>query len=111
MTIFGGDHPHIGSITTLTRNLTPKTFNFPSHSGRFHKDHYISQKVAQILSSALPGTCTITAGFHIDHISKKQIQTSILLSVKLAKQIKNWLKSQDLKVSKPIYYSDKEKPK
>ncbi|AYE37821.1 prenylated flavin chaperone LpdD [Companilactobacillus zhachilii] len=109
--ITGGDTPHIGSVTTLTKETDLETIRYPSHDGRLHKDDVLAVRVGKIIQDYLPGSCTITAGVHVNHISKKQIMVSAMMSKNLGEQIRTWLEETDFSNSpKPIYYSDNEKP-
>lgn len=108
--ITGGDNPHIGTVTTLSASSDMETTRFPSHDGRFHKDDVLAQRVGKIIQSKLPGSCTITAGVHVNHISKKQIMVSGSMANDLGKQILNWIEEYDFDVPIPVYYSDTENP-
>ncbi|MCD8176909.1 MAG: hypothetical protein LUE98_05580 [Tannerellaceae bacterium] len=69
--ITGGDTPHIGTVTTISGEVEVKTILFPSYQGRFHKDHLVAEKIADSIKSYLPGNCVITAGVHVEQITKK----------------------------------------
>ncbi|WP_125589874.1 prenylated flavin chaperone LpdD [Companilactobacillus jidongensis] len=109
--ITGGDTPHIGTVTTLTANTDMQTIRYPSHDGRLHKDDVLAQRVGEIIQSKLPGSCTITAGVHVNHISKKQIMVSGSMANDLGIQILSWIDVHDFKSPEPVYYSDSENPK
>jgi len=109
--VTGGDNPHIGTVTTMTKNTEMQTIRYPSHDGRFHKDDVLAIRIGKIIQSNLPGSCTITAGIHVNHISKKQIMVSSAMAQDLGEKINNWLKQADFKSAAPVYYSDKENPK
>lgn len=108
--VTGGDTPHIGTVTTLTKNTEIQTIRYPSHDGRFHKDDVLAVRIGKIIQADLPGSCTITAGVHVNHISKKQITVSGQIAQNLGEQIKAWLKQTNFDVSEPVYYSDEENP-
>ncbi|WP_125764521.1 prenylated flavin chaperone LpdD [Companilactobacillus hulinensis] len=108
--ITGGDNPHIGTVTTLSASSDMETTRFPSHDGRFHKDDVLAQQVGKIIQSKLPGSCTITAGVHVNHISKKQIMVSGSMANDMGKQILNWIEEYDFDAPVPVYYSDTENP-
>ncbi|MFH5811700.1 amino acid decarboxylase [Companilactobacillus sp. FL22-1] len=108
--ITGGDNPHIGTVTTLTKNTAMQTIRYPSHDGRLHKDDVLAIRIGKIIQNDLPGSCTITAGVHVNHISQKQIMVSALMAQNLGEQIKKWLRANDLSVPEPIYYRNFEKP-
>lgn len=109
--VTGGDTPHIGTVTTLTKNTEIQTIRYPSHDGRFHKDDVLAVRIGKIIQADLPGSCTITAGVHVNHISKKQIMVSGQMSQNLGEQIKGWLKQTNFDAPEPVYYSDEENPK
>ena len=108
--ITGGDTPHIGTVTMLTRTTDLETVRYPSHDGRLHKDDVLAIRIGKIIQSDLPGSCTITAGVHVNHISKKQIMVSAMMSKNLGEQIKNWLEKTEFNDPEPVYYSDEENP-
>ncbi|MCD8044515.1 MAG: hypothetical protein LUH10_15835 [Tannerellaceae bacterium] len=89
--ITGGDTPHIGTVTTVSGEVEVKTILFPSCQGRFHKDHIIAEKIANIIKPYFPGNCVITSGVHVEQITKKQIAASIEMAEELGTQIKMWL--------------------
>ncbi|AKP66160.1 hypothetical protein [Companilactobacillus ginsenosidimutans] len=109
--ITGGDSPHIGTVTTLTSNTEIQTIRYPSHDGRFHKDDVLAERIAKKIQNNLPGSCTITAGVHVNHISKKQIMMSGVMAKNLGNQISDWLVQTDFNIPEPVYYSDNEQPK
>lgn len=108
--ITGGDTPHIGTVTTLTKTTDLETIRYPSHDGRLHKDDVLATRIGKIIQSDLPGSCTITAGVHVNHISKKQIMVSAMMSKNLGEQIKDWLEKTDFNSPEPVYYSNDENP-
>lgn len=108
--ITGGDSPHIGTVTTLSKDTEIQTIRYPSHDGRFHKDDVLAERIAKIIQQKLPGSCTITSGVHVNHISKKQIMVSGNMARDLGNQISNWLVTTDFDVPAPVYYSDSEQP-
>lgn len=108
--VTGGDTPHIGTITTLTKTTDLETIRYPSHDGRLHKDDVLATRIGKIIQPDLPGSCTITAGVHVNHISKKQIMVSAMMSKSLGEQIKDWLEKTDFNSPEPVYYSNDENP-
>ncbi|HIX70054.1 MAG TPA: amino acid decarboxylase, partial [Candidatus Enterococcus stercoravium] len=71
--LVGGDTPHIGTVTWVSNNGASDTIRFPSHHGRFHKDDVLSEILIKQLQPLLPGSCVITAGIHVNGITKEQI--------------------------------------
>jgi len=108
--ITGGDTPHIGTVTTLTKNTDLQTIRYPSHDGRFHKDDILAIKVGEIIKPLLPASCTITSGVHVNHISQKQIDVSSDMAENLGHQIKSWLSKTKIVAPSPTYYRNNENP-
>lgn len=108
--ITGGDTPHIGTVTTLTKTTDMQTIRYPSHDGRLHKDDVLATRIGKIIQNVLPGSCTITAGVHVNHITKKQIMVSSMMDKNLGLQLKDWIEKTDFDAPKPIYYSKDENP-
>ena len=99
----GGTHPHIGSLTFLTKTEDIKNHDFPSHDGRRHKDGELSQRIAHRIQKSLQGSCVITSGVHFDGISWEGIQTCFDLSDELGEQINYYLKNINYQSSDPKY--------
>lgn len=106
----GGDAPHIGTVTWAAKDTPSETTRFPSHHGRFHKDDALSTIVLEHISSLLPGNCVITAGVHVNGITKEQIKASFRLADKIGQEIQAWLPTVDFSLPEVIYanYSQKE---
>ncbi|AYG39102.1 amino acid decarboxylase [Lactobacillus pentosus] len=109
--VTGGTNPHIGDVTTITATTPAQTVKFPSHDGRFHKDNFISDRMAKRLQSSLPGSCTITAGIHVNQITKAQIAAAAPMTDDLSQQIITWLQAHPIQAARPEYYGDDEQPK
>lgn len=108
--VTGGSNPHIGDVTTLTKDTAIQTIKYPSHDGRFHKDNFVGERVARVVQPALPGSCTITAGIHVNQITKAQIAASAPMGENLGRQIVAWLAMHPVVAPQPQYYSDDEQP-
>lgn len=106
----GGDHPHIGALTTIDKSGNTKDIAFPSHDGRLHKDGVLSRQVIQVIKENLPGVCVVSAGVHVDHISQKQLKATSPMTVELAVKLKKWLENNDISISEPKYYGQNEHP-
>ncbi|GAK47075.1 aromatic acid decarboxylase [Secundilactobacillus oryzae JCM 18671] len=89
--VTGGDHPHIGDVTTMTKDEGPETVRFPSHDGCRHKDDFVSARIAKKIQAVLPDSATITAGIHVDGITKKQIAAAAPMGDELGERIAEWL--------------------
>lgn len=83
--LYGGDTPHIGTVTTFSGDTQIQ--RFPSHDGRFHKDDVLAKILLGRIQSIIPGNCVITAGVHVDHISKEQIEASFPMTEELADEL------------------------
>ncbi len=93
VTVTGGDVPHIGTVTILTRELPLQTLRFPSHDGRFHKDDLLAEQIAPFIRPYLCGNCVISVGIHVNGITKKQIAASYKMAEELGKQIASWFRN------------------
>lgn len=109
--VTGGSNPHIGDVTTLTKDTTIQTIKYPSHDGRFHKDNFVGERVAKVVQPVLPGSCTITAGIHVNQITKAQIAASAPMGENLGRQVADWLIAHPVEAPTPQYYGDDEQPK
>lgn len=109
--VTGGDHPHIGTVTMVTDENNIQTIRYPSHDGRYHKDDFISTRIAKKISGHISGTATITAGVHVNQISKQQIAAAAPMSDSLADQIVDWLAQHPISVSAPEYYKNNQQPR
>lgn len=109
--VTGGSNPHIGDVTMVTAEGTPQTVRFPSHDGRFHKDDFISTRLATALQPHLTGSCTVTAGIHVNQITKAQIAAAAPMTDDLAHQIIAWLVAHPVSAARPQYYGKDEQPK
>ncbi|HEL2051561.1 TPA: amino acid decarboxylase [Streptococcus suis] len=100
----GGDVPHVGTVTTWSIDEKKSTtIQFPSHSGRYHKDHILAELVIEKIKSDVVGNVVITSGVHIDGIRPEQIQESLSLAVQLGQKIKAWVNSNSITYREPIY--------
>lgn len=100
----GGDVPHIGSVTTLSKGKIESTV-FLCHDGKPHKDHLLAEKIMATIQHIITENCVITSGVHVDYITKQQIIASLEMAENISQQIITWLQNSPLKEQKPIYYS------
>ncbi|UQS84070.1 prenylated flavin chaperone LpdD [Bombilactobacillus thymidiniphilus] len=110
VSITGGDHPHIGAITTIDQTSKTSDQAFPSHDGRVHKDDTLSRQIIQIIKSSVPGVCVVLAGVHVDHISKEQLKATGPMTVELSQRLKKWLDNTTVTITDPQYYGKSEQP-
>ncbi|OJG21583.1 hypothetical protein RU95_GL001106 [Enterococcus avium] len=54
------------------------------------------------IQSIIPGNCVITAGVHVDHISKEQIEASFPMTEELADELVLWISDHEL-TKEPLY--------
>jgi len=108
--VTGGSNPHIGDVTTVTADTASQTVKFPSHDGRLHKDDFISERLAKRLQPHLQGSCTITAGIHVNQITKVQIAAAAPMTDELSLQIISWLQDNPIQAVQPEYYGNDEQP-
>lgn len=101
--LVGGDTPHIGTVTWVSNNGASDTIRFPSHHGRFHKDDVLSEILIKQLQPLLPGSCVITAGIHVNGITKEQITASFDMAEEIAKKLATWIRNYDFGNSEPVY--------
>ncbi|MGM0213742.1 amino acid decarboxylase [Enterococcus sp. AZ109] len=102
ITLVGGDTHHIGTVTTWS-NKQIETIRFESHSGRFHKDDVLAEKILDIISPCLSGNCVITSGVHVNGINKEQIDASFEMAADLGQQLAEWLKETPFTFEAPVY--------
>lgn len=95
----------------ITATTAAQTVKFPSHDGRFHKDNFISERLAKSLKPYLSGSCTVTAGIHVNQITKAQIAAAAPMTMALSQQIIDWLKANPIEVAQPEYYGPDDAPK
>lgn len=101
--IIGGDSPHIGTITSISKNSDSETIRFHSHHGRFHKDDVLSELIIKKIKNDLPGNCVIIAGVHVNHITREQINASSDMAEQLGNEILVWLQQTDFSTSEVVY--------
>ncbi|SMG24086.1 hypothetical protein [Paenibacillus aquistagni] len=66
------DH-HIGAISTIYRDLETEEPQVMTQSIPGHKEHLLTEDMAQEAAQVLNGNITIIAGVHFDHLKKEQI--------------------------------------
>lgn len=108
--VTGGDHPHVGDVTTKSQHAPLQTVKFPSHDGRDHKDNFLSDRLADTVSSQVGGSLTVLAGVHIDGITQAQIKASAEMIDRLADQINQWLAAHPAHINPPTYYDQNHHP-
>ncbi len=100
----GGDSPHVGTVTTWSFHDNKMiSQQFPSHSGRLHKDHLLAEIIVDGLKDFIACNVVICSGVHVNGISQKQINASKEMAGKLSVQIKEWLEKHPVNREAPIY--------
>lgn len=102
--LIGGDVPHIGGIVSWdSKTKKQKAIQFASHDGRIHKDILLAERFAEEIEWQLTGNLCVTAGVHIDGITKAQIEASLPMTLKLGKEVLDWVQMNTQNVQKPLY--------
>lgn len=88
----GGDRPHIGCVVQAVPRLSltgdgsgSATASVLNLTG--HKDEYLCRKLAERISSTFGITTVCTGGFHIDGMSKEQIQEVLEATEEITEEI------------------------
>ncbi len=104
VTLSGGNIPHLGGVVTYDyKTKKVEKIYFDSHDGRKHKDIFLAERFTEKIVSKLPGNLCVTAGVHIDGITKAQIEASFEMCDSLAAHVINWIKDQTQNVQEPKY--------
>lgn len=102
--ITGGNVPHIGVILSYDHKLQKKEeIKFYSHNHHAHKDYYLVERFFNGVRESLPGNLCVTAGVHVDGITKAQIEAAFTMMDDLAKQISTWLNTMASNFVDPKY--------
>ncbi|WEV39551.1 amino acid decarboxylase [Lactobacillus sp. ESL0681] len=109
--IFGGDHPHIGTVCFVDQTGDIQDRPFPSHDNRLHKDGILAKQILTIIKDSLPGLCVVLAGVHVDQISQRQLAMTSEMTQQLGQRLHTWLSQVEVNWSQPKYYGANEQPK
>lgn len=85
--ISGGDRPHIGSISYGGQGFENKEFKDNTIIYKNHKEHIISQRFSQRIDEVFKGNYIISAGIHLDNITKEEIEIVQRMSEELLEEI------------------------
>lgn len=85
--ISGGDIPHIGSISYGGQEFKNKEFKDNTIIYKNHKEHIISQRFSQRIGEVFKGNYIISAGIHLDNITKEEIEIVQRMSEELLEEI------------------------
>lgn len=93
VTIFltGGDVPHYGVTTVVSKTQAPQTYRFASRPGHHHEEYVLTERLGQIIRPVLQGNCVILGGVHVNDITPEQMQATFVMTDELGQQIKTWL--------------------
>lgn len=99
--IFGGDRPHIGSVSVAYPPFTEEerkrerggvvlnTISLPGH-----KDYVVSEMVAEKVARVLRRVVAVSTGIHIEKASKAEIEEVLMNSERLTDVFLNAAKSE-----------------
>lgn len=92
--ITGGNVPHLGVIVSYDcKKDKVDEIRYYSHNNHDHKDFYLAERFVKDIKDSLPGSLCVTAGVHVDGITKEQISAAFTMMDELADQTKAWLKT------------------
>lgn len=80
--ISGGDRPHLGTITTGTKDKPLQTTQFQQH-----QEFYITEEIAMNLRKHWRGNFAICGGIHIDQINREEINQLIEMVVEMGNEL------------------------
>lgn len=104
VTLYGGNVPHIGGVVTYDyKSLKVEKIYFDSHDDRKHKDIFLAEEFIHKVKKELPGNTCVSAGVHIDGITKKQIDASFVMVDTLAQKVLDWVKENIHNTIDPKY--------
>ncbi len=86
--VTGGDTPHLGSITSGSKAVSPETFSFESH-----KEGIVTEMMSCIIRERFDGNFVICCGIHVDNITIQEIkdvnEICRLLAIELCEKLKS----------------------
>ena len=87
ISISGGDRPHVGAISYGGEGFENKEFKKNTIIYGNHKEYIISQRFSQRIGEIFKGNYIISAGIHLDNITKEEIEIVKKLSEELLEEI------------------------
>lgn len=90
--IYGGDRPHLGTITAGARLEPISTIQLQSH-----KEFYITEEIAVLLRKHFSGNFAVCSGTHLEDISKEELILMPELALQMGKELIEELKKSPLK--------------
>lgn len=85
--ISGGDRPHVGAVSYGGQEFENKEFKDNTIIYKNHKEHIISQIFSQRIAEVFKGNYIISAGIHLDNITKEEIEIVQRMSEELLEEI------------------------
>lgn len=92
--ISGGDRPHVGAISYGGEGFVNKDFKKNTVVYGNHKEYIICQKFSQKIGNIFEGNYMISAGIHLDNITKEEIKIVMNLSEELLEEITSIIKGE-----------------
>lgn len=85
--LYGGDKPHLGTITAGARLEPIQTVQLQNH-----KEFYITEEIAVLLRKNFNGNFVICCGAHLDNITKEELRNVPELAVQMGLELMEELK-------------------
>lgn len=85
-----GGEAHVGSLSVAVQGKV----NTTTLEG--HRDDALSQSLAKKIAEVFPNVCTVVAGFHLDNITKEQIQQVMKHHAQGIQRVLSYLSEQGL---------------
>lgn len=85
--ISGGDRPHVGAVSYGGQGFENKDFEKNTVVYGNHKEYIICQRFSQRIGEIFNGNYIISAGIHLDNITKEEIEIVKNLSEELLEEI------------------------
>ncbi|ANU50344.2 hypothetical protein ADH76_29695 [Enterocloster clostridioformis] len=82
VSLFGGNHTHIGAISVVTPMGSIETTQFPGH-----KDSVVSDQWARALAKAGHCPCVVEVGIHYDNLNQQEIDMVVSLTEEMLNAI------------------------
>jgi hypothetical protein len=85
--LYGGDRPHLGTITAGARLEPLSTIQLQTH-----KEFYITEEIAVLLRKNFSSNFAICCGTHLDDISKEELKLMPELAIEMGRELIEELK-------------------
>jgi hypothetical protein len=87
--VYGGDRPHLGTITAGARLEPLRTVQLQNH-----KEFYVTEEISVLLRKNFPGNFAVLCGTHLDDITKEELKCIPDLCVKMGEELMEKLKKK-----------------